>query len=41
MLDISEIDLNKISNDDLLDIYTIAKEFVDFLKDENKAEGEK
>ncbi len=35
-MDISEINLNKIDNEDLLDIHTRTKEFIDFLDNEIK-----
>ena len=33
-MDISEINLNKVENEELLDIYSITKETIEFLENE-------
>ncbi len=36
-MDMSEINLNKITNDELIDVYNRTKEYIDFLDNEIKS----
>lgn len=36
-MDMNEIDLNKIKNEEVLDLYTRTKEFIEFLDNEIKS----
>ena len=36
-MDMNEIDLNKIENEEVLDLYTRTKEFIEFLDSEIKS----
>lgn len=37
IVEISEIDLNKIENDELIDIYNRTREYIEFLENEIKS----